>query len=109
MFTNLMDKLGPQQAVSAMHSHYREVYYKTGKKMGSSDALAESLDSLDYNVLPYFASWHILPSGKIADQVYAMDKPMIYYLKELIPDDAACEKTRDSTWTGRHLQSGKHR
>ena len=23
-----------------------------------------------------------------------MDKPMIYYLKELIPDDAACEKTR---------------
>lgn len=32
MFTNLMDKLGPQQAVSAMHSHYREVYYKTGKK-----------------------------------------------------------------------------
>lgn len=94
MFTNLMDKLGPQQAVSAMHSHYREVYYKTGKKMGSSDALAESLDSLDYNVLPYFASWHILPSGRIADQVYAMDKPMIYYLKELIPDDAACEKTR---------------
>lgn len=62
--------------------------------MGSSDALAESLDSLDYNVLPYFASWHILPSGRIADQVYAMDKPMIYYLKELIPDDAACEKTR---------------
>ena len=61
MFTNLMDKLGPQQAVSAMHSHYREVYYKTGKKMGSSDALAESLDSLDYNVLPYFASWHIPP------------------------------------------------
>ena len=56
MFTNLMDKLGPQQAVSAMHSHYREVYYKTGKKIGSSDALAESLDSLDYNVLPYFAS-----------------------------------------------------
>lgn len=94
MFTNLMDKLGPQQAVSAMHSHYREVYYKTGKKMGSSDALAESLDTLDYNVLPYFASWHILPSGRIADQVYAMDKPMIYYLKELIPDDAACEKTR---------------
>ena len=69
MFTNLMDKLGPQQAVSAMHSHYREVYYKTSKKMGSSDALAESLDSLDYNVLPYFASWHILPSGRIADQV----------------------------------------
>lgn len=94
MFTNLMDKLGPQQAVSAMHSHYREVYYKTGKKMGSSDALAESLNSLDYNVLPYFASWHIIPSGRIADQVYAMDKPMIYYLKELIPDDAACEKTR---------------
>lgn len=64
MFTNLMDKLGPQQAVSAMHSHYREVYYKTGKKMGSSDALAESLDSLDYNVLPYFASWAYPPVRK---------------------------------------------
>ncbi len=71
-----------------MHSHYREVYYKTGKKWDHPTPLRESLDSLDYNVLPYFASWHILPSGRIADQVYAMDKPMIYYLKELIPDDA---------------------
>ena len=94
MFTNLMNKLGPQKAVSAMHSYYRQVYYLTGKKMASSDALAESLDTLGYNVLPYFKAWHIVPSGKVEDKIYAMDKPMLYFLKELIPDDTACETTR---------------
>lgn len=94
MFTNLMNKLGPQKAVSAMHSYYRQVYYLTGKKMASLDALAESLDTLGYNVLPYFKAWHIVPSGKVEDKIYAMDKPMLYFLKELIPDDTACETTR---------------
>lgn len=94
MFTNLMNKLGPQKAVSAMHSYYRQVYYLTGKTMASSDALAESLDTLGYNVLPYFKAWHIVPSGKVEDKIYAMDKPMLYFLKELIPDDTACETTR---------------
>ena len=94
MFTNLMDKLGPQQAVSAMHSHYREVYYKTGKNVDHPTPLAKVWTAW---IITCFLTLHLGISPVRKDcrsGLSAMDKPMIYYLKELIPDDAACEKTR---------------
>ena len=95
MFTNMLDKLGPEKTVAAMHSLYRKSYYENGKEAASSDTIAESFSrSGGYNVLPYLESWHIHPSSKTENTIYDMDQPMLYYLKDLIPDDAECEQVR---------------
>ena len=89
MFTNILDKLGPQKTVSAMHTLYRRKYYETKKQSASSDVIVESFSrSSGYNVIPYFESWHVIPSDRMEDQMYQKDYPMLYYLKELIPDPA---------------------
>lgn len=95
MFTNVLDKLGPQQTVSAMHTQYRRYCYENGKTTSSSDVITESFSRTgEYNVVPYFDSWHIQPSERISNEIYDWDKPMIYYLKNLIPNDEECEEVR---------------
>lgn len=95
MFTNVLDKLGPQKTVAAMHTQYRKYCYENGKTTSSSDVITDSFSRTGgYNVIPYFDSWHIQPSEKIEEGIYGLDLPMVYYLKNLVGDDAACEKIR---------------
>lgn len=95
MFTNALDKLGPQETVAAMHTQYRKYYYENGKSASSSDIITESFSRTGgYNLLPYFEGWHIHPSEKKEDEIYDLDLPMVYYLKNLIPDDTECEAVR---------------
>lgn len=95
MFVNVLDKLGPQQAVSAMHSQYRKNYYETKKASSASDVIVDSFSRAGgYNVIPYFETWHIAPSLRMADAVYEKDYPIVYYLAELIPDRQEAESVR---------------
>lgn len=95
MFTNVLDRLGPEKTVSAMHSQYRKFCYDNGKPMSSSDVIAESFSKTgQYNVIPYFESWHIRPAKELENEIYEMDLPMLYYLNDIITDKAACERVR---------------
>lgn len=89
MFTNVLDKLGPQKVTAAMHELYRKNYYYTKKFSSSSDTIIQSYsDAGGYNVIPYFESYHIHPSDGVEDKVYQADYPIIYYLHDLFPNDA---------------------
>lgn len=95
MFTNMLDKLGPEKTVAAMHTQYRRKCYEEEQSPLASDTIVESFSrSGGYNVIPYFDGWHIRPSEKMEDEIYALKLPMVYYLKNLIPEDAACEAVR---------------
>ena len=95
MFVNALDKIGPQEAVAAMHEAYRKNYYDTKKCAASSDTILSSFsDTGAYNFVPYFESYHIEPSVKVKDAIYAKDYPMVYYLKDLVPDDKDAEEIR---------------
>lgn len=95
MFTNALDKLGPQNTVAAMHEQYRRYYYEKRQHMSSSDAIVESFSKAGgYNMIPYFATWHIQPSLTAQNRIYDEELPIAYYLKDLIPDAAAAEKVR---------------
>lgn len=87
MFTNALDRLGPQETVSNMHSSYRKYYYETGKMRNSSDAVIESFSESGYNMIPYFETYHIAPSLMLENEIYQKDEPILYYLYDLVPDD----------------------
>ncbi len=93
MFTNALDRLGPQNTVSSMHAGYRKYYYETGKKRGSSDAVVESFSG-EYNMVPYFETYHIKPSMRVENGIYDKDNPILYYLYDLIPDDALAAQVK---------------
>ncbi len=92
MFTNMLDKLGPEETVKAMHTQYRKYCYENGKTMSSSDAIIDSFSCTGgYNVIPYFDGWYIRPSEKLEKKIYDMDLPMLYYLKDLVTDQSKAE------------------
>lgn len=87
MFTNALDRLGPENTVKAMHTGYRKHCYENGAPIFSSDVINESFSKTGgYNVIPYFEGWHINPSQKLKEEIYNMDLPMLYYLKDLVTD-----------------------
>lgn len=87
MFTNALDKLGPEKTVKAMHTQYRKHCYENGHPMPSSDVINESFSKAGgYNMIPYFEGWYIRPSQKVKEEIYDMDLPMLYYLKDLVTD-----------------------
>ena len=95
MFTNMLDRIGPQEAVSAMHTQYRKYYYENRKHTSSSDVIIDSFSRVGgYNTAPYFDGWHIHASELLEDRLYNQDLPMLYYLRSLIPDDALAERAR---------------
>jgi len=95
MFTNMLDKLGPQKTTAAMHTRFRQYFYENKKNASSSDVIAESFTRAGgYNVVPYFDTWHIQPSDRIRSEVYDLDYPMVYYLKNLVPNETECEAIR---------------
>lgn len=87
MFTNALDRLGPEETVSNMHESYRRYYYETGKMRNSSDAVIESFSESGYNMIPYFETYHISPSLMLENEIYEKDEPILYYLYDLVPDD----------------------
>lgn len=95
MFVNLLDRLGPKEATSAMHTDVRKYRYENGEHRRSSDTLVDVFSHEGgYNVIPYFDGWHIHPSDVLEDTIYDSDLPMLYYLRDLIPDDAEAEAAR---------------
>lgn len=95
MFINMLDCLGPQETVSAMHTQYRRYVYENQKHTSSSDVIIDSFSRTGgYNVAPYFDGWHINASEVVEDKLYGLDLPMVYYLRNLIPDDALAEQAR---------------
>lgn len=95
MFTNMLDKLGSQKTTAAMHTQFRKYFYEKKKNASSSDVITESFTRAGgYNVVPYFDGWHIQPSEKIRDEIYDLDYPMVYYLKNLVPNETECEAIR---------------
>ncbi len=97
MFVNVLDKLGPENTVSAMHTQYRKYYYENKMHTSSSDVIIDSFSRAGgYNVIPYFEGWHIEPSKQKESQIYDMDLPMVYYLKNLIVDEEKCEEIREN-------------
>lgn len=87
MFINALDKLGPEKTVKAMHTQYRKYCYENGHSISSSDVINESFSKAGgYNMVPYFEGWHINPSDKVKEEIYEMDLPMLYYLKDLVTD-----------------------
>ncbi len=97
MFTNALEKLGPEKTVAAMHSDYRRMRYENARNIKSSDVIVESFAQAGgYNVVPYFSGWHIRGTKRLEDNLFKQDLPMVYYLKELIPDAAECEAVRKS-------------
>ena len=95
MFTNLLDRIGPQQTTAAMHTQYRQYYYENKKHTSSSDVIIDSFSRTGgYNVAPYFDGWHIHASELLEDRLYDKDLPMLYYLRNLIPDDTLAEQAR---------------
>ena len=97
MFVNVLDKLGPENTVSAMHTQYRKYYYENKMHTSSSDVIIDSFSRAGgYNVIPYFEGWHIEPSKQKESQIYDMDLPMVYYLKNLIADEEKCEEIREN-------------
>lgn len=95
MFTNMLDYLGPQKTVAAMHTQYRQYYYENQKHTSSSDVIIDSFSRTGgYNVAPYFDGWHIHASELLEDQLYEKDLPMLYYLRNLIGDDTLAEQAR---------------
>ncbi len=97
MFVNVLDKLGPENTVSAMHTQYRKYYYENKMHTSSSDVIIDSFSRAGgYNVIPYFEGWHVEPSKQKESQIYDMDLPMVYYLKNLIADEEKCEEIREN-------------
>lgn len=97
MFINVLDKLGPENTVSAMHTQYRKYYYENKRHTSSSDVIIDSFSRAGgYNVIPYFEGWHIEPSAQKESRIYDMDLPMVYYLKDLIEDEEKCEEIREN-------------
>lgn len=95
MFTNMLDKLGPQKTTAAMHTQFRKYFYENKKAASSSNVITESFTRAGgYNVVPYFDAWHIQPSDKVKSDIYDLDYPMVYYLKNLVPDEKECEAIR---------------
>ncbi len=95
MFTNMLDYLGPQKTTAAMHTQYRKYYYENREHTSSSDVIIDSFSrSGGFNVAPYFDGWHIHASELLEDQLYDKDLPMLYYLRNLIGDDALAEQAR---------------
>lgn len=95
MFTNALDKLGPEKTTAAMHTQYRKYCYENGQTVSSSDVITESFSRTGgYNMVPYFDGWHIHPSEKTENEIYDLELPMLYELKNLVVDDAACETVR---------------
>lgn len=94
MFVNALDRLGPQKTVSNMHASYRKYHYETGKMRTASDAVLESFCESGYNMIPYFETYHIAPSRKLENKIYEADRPILYYLYDLIPDAALAEQVR---------------
>ncbi len=95
MFINMLDRIGPEEAVSAMHTQYRKYYYENRKHTSSSDVILDSFSRVSgYNTAPYFDGWHIRASELLEDRLYNQDLPMLYYLRSLIPDDALAERAR---------------
>ncbi len=95
MFVNLLDRLGPESAVAAMHSDVRKYHYQNNKDRPSSDTLTEVFSKTGgFNVIPYFDGWHIRPSKVLEDEIYESDLPMLYYLRNLIPNDQEAETVR---------------
>ncbi len=95
MFVNLLDRIGPEQAVAAMHTDVRKYYDENQKHKPSSDTLTEIFsESGGFNVIPYFEGWHIRPSEILEDEIYDSDLPMLYYLRNLIPNDTEAETVR---------------
>lgn len=95
MFTNALDRLGPQETTSNMHESYRRYYYETKKMRSSSDAVVESFSESGYNMVPYFETYHIKPSQKVEDEIYNKDYPVLYYLYDLIPDDTLAARVKN--------------
>lgn len=98
MFVNLLDKIGPEKGTSALHTNFRATTYNNnGKSPSSSDALIEYLgEAGNYNLVPYFDSYHIQPSDALKEKVFDQDYPFVYYLRDLVDSDATAETIRQS-------------
>lgn len=97
MFTNALDALGPEKTTAAMHTQFRKYVYDSGntKRPSSGNVIVDSYSHAGgYNMAPYFDGWHILPSDEVKEAIYDEDLPMLYYIRNLIPDDNEAEKVR---------------
>lgn len=107
MFINLLDRIGPKEGASAMHTDVRKYHYEHGEDRRSSDTLVDVFaNSCGYNLIPYFDGWHIHPSEILGDQVYNSDLPMLYYLRNLVPNDAEAETARQQLEAGGLTMNG---
>ena len=97
MFTNALDILGSEKTTAAMHTQFRKYVYDSGntKRPSSGNVIVDSFSRTGgYNMAPYFDSWHIVPSDEVKEAIYDEDLPMLYYLRNLLPDDGIAETAR---------------
>lgn len=109
MFTNALDILGSEKTTAAMHTQFRKYVYDSGnkKRPSSGNVIVDSFSRMGgYNMAPYFDSWHIVPSDEVKEAIYDEDLPMLYYIRNLIPDDTEAEKVRKEL-SEKRVEAGK--
>lgn len=108
MFTNMLDRLGPEKTVKAMHTQYRKHCYENSGSITSSDVIIESFSKTGgYNVIPYFDGWYIHPSQKVKEEIYDMDLPMLYYLKDLVTDQSKAQSSEKAVRDAAEAEAAK--
>ena len=109
MFTNALDALGPEKTTAAMHSQFRRHYYENNVRPSSGYVILDSFSHAGgYNMVPYFDGWHITAAEELIEEIYDEDLPMLYYLRNLIPDDEAAEAARQKL-SEKRIAEGKEK
>ena len=84
MFLNLLNKIGPKQAMAYMDSQYRK-----NTNISNQDLYARTFsDYSHYNVIPYLESFKVVPSDDVKNEIYSKKYKMIYYLNEIAGDES---------------------
>ncbi len=91
---NLLDKIGPEEAMAYLERQYREEI-AAGNQPGAADSFCRAFGEFSgYNVAPYFDSWGVKPSEPVKAELYENDGKMLYYLRDLVANDQKAETLR---------------
>ena len=89
IFTNLLDKIGMQNAMKKASSEYRRIKNEDSDIVNSDLFGIYFSEGTGYNVIPYFNFMKVFPSNAAENTVYSKKQPIVYPLAYIVNENVA--------------------
>ena len=89
IFTNLLDKIGMQNAMKKVSSEYRRIKNENSDIVNSDLFGIYFTEGTGYNVIPYLNFMKVFPSNSAEDTVYSRRDPIVYPLAYVVNENVA--------------------